>query len=340
MAKPVRMADIAQRLQISVVSVSKALAGKPGVSEEMRARVVALAQEMGYEAAKSRPEPAGTGNLGVLVPSRFFAENAFYTSLYRSLLLRSADAGFGCMLEIVSPEAERGGLLPALVTGRKVDGVVFMGNTREEYLRAVSASGLPCLLLDFRMPGGEFDCVASDNLEGGIALTRHLLEGGRRRIGFVGSIRSTSSIMDRYLGYQYALREAGIVPREAWLLEDRDENGDFIPLKLPAELPDAFLCSCDEVAYNLVNQLRAAGFEVPRDLAVCGYDDYRFSTLCQPPLTSYRVNVDLMAEMAVSRLDAALRRQPAAAVYCIVPGRLIVRGSTAPASGAAALPAL
>lgn len=333
MAKPVRMADIADKLGISVVSVSKALAGKPGVSEEMRARVVALAQELGYETARTRPEAAGTGNLGVLVPSRFFSENAFYTSLYRALLLRSAEAGFGCMLEIVPPEAEREGRLPALVTGRKVDGIIFMGNTAEGYLHTVGGCGLPCLLLDFRLPGAEFDCVYSDNLDGGFALTNHLLNGGRRRIGFVGSIRATSSIMDRYLGYQRALRMAGILPREAWLLEDRDENGEFIPIRLPAELPEAFLCSCDEVAFNLVETLRAAGYEVPGDVAVCGYDDYRFATLCQPPLTSYRVNVDGMADRAVGLLAAAIRQGPAEPIRCTVTGHLVLRQSTAPRTG-------
>ena len=91
MGKPVRMADIAERLGISVVSVSKALAGKSGVSEEMRAKVVALAQELGYEGVRG-PAAAGTGNVGVLVADRFFNENvfSFYTSLYRSLVLSSS----------------------------------------------------------------------------------------------------------------------------------------------------------------------------------------------------------------------------------------------------------
>ena len=75
MGKPVRMADIAEKLGISVVSVSKALAGKSGVSEEMRARVVALAREMGYEAARGG-EGISTGNVAVLVSDRFFSENA------------------------------------------------------------------------------------------------------------------------------------------------------------------------------------------------------------------------------------------------------------------------
>lgn len=329
MGKPVRMADIADKLGISVVSVSKALAGKSGVSEEMRAKVVALARQMGYEGVKVREAPAGTGNIGVLVSDRFFAENSFYTSLYRSLVLKSGGEGLACMMEIVTLEAERDCVLPALVSGRKADAIVFMGNLDPAYLRAVEQAGLPCLLLDFQLPGQPRDCVISDNLDGGYTLTEYLLRIGRREIGFVGSICATSSIMDRYLGYQKALRLAGLTPREEWLLEDRDETGTFVPLQLPQTLPQAFLCSCDEVAYNLVEALRRAGRRVPEDVAVCGYDDFRFATLCQPPLTTYRVNVEQMADMVMDWLSPRLRQEAAPApVARTVPGRLVIREST------------
>ena len=329
MAKPVRMADIAEKLGISVVSVSKALAGKPGVSEEMRAKVVALAKQLGYEGTKVHSELAGTGNIGVLVSDRFFAENAFYTNLYRSLVLKSGNEGFTCMAEIVTPEAEQGTVLPALVTGRKVDGIIFMGNLAPSYLSKVEASGLPYLMLDFQLPGYACDCVISDNTDGGFVLTEHLLQLGRRQIGFVGSIRATSSIMDRYLGYQKALRLSGITPREDWLLEDRDGDGRFIPLALPETLPEAFLCSCDEVAYNLVTALRQIGKRVPEDVAVCGYDDFRFATLCQPPLTTYRVNVEQMASAVVAWLSRKIRQDDSVEpMMWTVPGRLVVREST------------
>lgn len=329
MTKPVRMADIAEKLDISVVSVSKALAGKPGVSEEMRAKVVALAKQMGYEGTKGSGEPTGTGNIGVLVADRFFAGNVFYTGLYRSLVLKCGDVGFTCMMEIVTPEAERGCELPALLTSRKVDGIIFMGNLDPAYLRKIEAAGLPCLKLDFHLPGCASGCVVSDNLEGACTLTQHLLSAGRRNIGFAGSICATSSIMDRYLGYQKALRLAGITPREDWRIEDRDQDGRFISLQLPDPLPDAFICSCDEVAYNLVDALGQTGKRVPEDVAVCGYDDFRFATLCKPPLTTYRVNVDEMASAAVGWMSRQIRPAgPVPPLMLTVPGQLVVRESS------------
>lgn len=160
------------------------------------------------------------------------------------------------MMEIVPYEAEQSAALPALILGNKVDGIIFMGNLEKPYLEVVTNSGIPCLLLDFHVPGMKWDCVVSDNEDGGCALAEHLLAQGYREIGFVGNIRATSSIMDRYLGYQRALRLAGIVPREDWLLEDRNAEGVFLPVQLPEQMPQAFVCNCDEVAYNLVSALR------------------------------------------------------------------------------------
>ena len=70
-------------------------------------------------------------------------------------------------------------------------------------------------------------------------------------------------------------------------------------------MPDAFVCNCDAVAYNLVETLKRNGYRVPQDVAVTGYDDYRYSTLCSPQLTSYRVDLDGMAKTDGGRNCAA-----------------------------------
>lgn len=328
MEKPVRMADIAEKLNLSVVSVSKALSGKPGISEKNREKVIELAREMGYTGARSPARQNEDIHIGVLVADRYFAENAFYTQLYRSLVLDSRTLGMTCLLEIVPPEAEQFADLPALITDNKVNGILFLGSLEESYVQLVEDSALPCLLLDFHLPGKKRDCILSDNTDGGFTLTTHLLEQGRTAIGFVGSILSSSSIMDRYLGYQWAMRRAGLLPKEEWLLEDRDENGKFLPLALPQELPQAFLCSCDEVAYNLVTLLQQSGRRVPEDVAVCGYDDYRFASLCRPPLTTYQVDVAQMSKRAVEWLHQKIHGRAEIAGAQVLPGQLIVRESS------------
>lgn len=328
MGKPVRMADIAKKLNISVVSVSKALSGKRGVSEEMRAKVAALAKEMGYEGVRTVYNHGTGGNIGVLVPDRFYSGNGFYTSLYRFLALKSSAEGLTCMMEIVSAEAERSTAVPSLIAGKKVEAIIFMGNFDAPYVRAVAEKGLPFILLDFHIPGYAKNCVTSDNLDGGFLLTRYLLETGRREIGFVGSIWATSSIMGRYLGYQWALQTEGLTPKKEWLLEDRDKNGILVPMVLPDTLPQAFLCSCDAVAYYLIETLRRAGKRVPEDVAVCGYDDIRTPLSAQIPLTTYRVDIERMANVTINQLLRKIRQEQTDTVFCTIPGQMIVREST------------
>ena len=329
MEKKVRMADIAQRLGISIVSVSKGLAGKDGVSEEMREKIIATAKEMGYTMPQEKKkEKKLSGNIGILVADRFFADHAFYPNLYRSMLRQCRDSGFSGLLEIVYPEEERNCTVPTIVTTGKVDGLVFMGQLSRNYLRTMMNLDLPYILLDFYDDALDVDSVTSDNITGGFILTSHILSTGRKKIGFVGSIYATSSIMDRYLGYTKALLYEKIAIRPDWQIEDRDEAGHFIPIQLPEEMPEAFLCNCDEVAYNLIETLKRNGYRVPQDVAVAGYDDFQFAQVSDPPLTTYQVNVKDMGQMAIARLVRRISGKRFTDGNTVVRGKFIRRGST------------
>lgn len=333
MEKKIRMADIAKELGVSVVSVSKALSGQSGVSDSTREKILELAREWGYVPLRTRkPESRGvvTGNIGILVADRFFSDSKFYANLYRQILMCCHEHGLSALLELVTPEAERHCQIPAIIQGNKVDGLIFMGEIDPDYLHTIAATELPYMLLDFYREELEADSVTSDNVAGAYRLTKHILETGRRNVGFVGSIHATSSIMDRYLGYTKALLQSGIPVRPEWQLEDRDEMGNLIPTVLPERIPEAFLCSCDEVAYNLVEQLKRLGYRVPQDVAVAGYDDFTFAQISTPQLTTYRVNVAAMADMVVGQLVRKIKGKHVTKGNMVVTGRFIPRGSTGP----------
>lgn len=331
MDKKVRMADIAEKLGISVVSVSKALSDKEGVSDHMRERIKTVAREMGYVPLRAKSKPAGgeiSGNIGILMSDRFFADNTFYANMYRQVSLRCNEQGFSALLEIVSAEAERNCVLPAMVQGGKVDGLIFMGQIGGAYLDAVTASGIPYVLLDFYDEERNALSVTSDNIVGGYRLTSHLIRTGRTQIGFVGSIQATSSIMDRFMGYSKAMLKARLPIRQDWILEDRDADGTLKPVSLPQQMPQAFLCSCDEVACDLVLQLKQAGYRVPEDVAVTGYDDYRLALLAKPQLTTYRVNQAQMGWIAVTQLVRIIHGKESINGNVMISGVLVHRGST------------
>ncbi len=331
MEKKVRMADIAERLGVSVVSVSKALSGKDGVSEQTRAKIVEAAGQMGYVPLRTKEHKAGrsnSGNIGILVADQFFADNTFYSSLYRSLVNRCNEYGYSALLELVTPEMESKRFLPVMVQRSKVDGLIFMGEIDRDYLRMVGSCALPYVLLDFYDEDLEVSSVTSDNVTGGYRLTRHLLNTGRDRIGFVGSVLSTSSIMDRFLGYAKAMLRAGLSLRPDWVLEDRQGRTAYIPLSLPEDMPQAFVCNSDETALLLIDALAKAGYRVPEDVAVAGYDDYHQDRPGIPPLTTYRVNTRKMGRIAVNQLIRQINGEEAVSENIVVSGRIIQRRST------------
>lgn len=333
MDREVTMRDVAEALGISTVSVSKALAGKKGVSEETRQRIEKKAEEMGYfRAGKAALSDGMRGNIGVLVADRFFTECTFYASMYGHLLRKIAGQGYVGILEIVDEAAERECRVPYFIRGSKVSGIVIMGELPADYVRMIEGLGIPCILLDF-YSDSQSDSVISDGLYGGYALTRYLIELGHRRIGFIGSRLETSSIMDRFLGYYKALLQAGIPMREEWVLEDRESRGLLLDdYDFPEEMPTAFVCNCDEVASRAMERLHDRGYRVPEDISMVGFDDFRFATLSRPQLTTFHVDIERMSEVAINQLVRKLRGKR------YDPGRMTIGGSVVLRNSAAKPP--
>lgn len=329
MGKKVTMRDIANELQVSTVTVSKALSDREGVSEEVRNRIKQKAEEMGYRyhsLAKSMKEGMSY-NVGVVVAERFFSDNAFYSNLYQRLVIELGKVNYSCILEILSYEDEKSDTLPKMVSGNKIDGLIVLGQLKKHYINVLRQEDIPYIFLDFYDEHFAIDTVVSDSVYGSYILTNYLLENGHRKIGFVGDVTATSSILDRYLGYYKALLQQGIPLNEAWIIKDRDENGKFIQLELPKEMPEAFVCNCDEIAYHLIEQLKAAGYRVPEDVSVVGFDDYIYASLCAPRLTTFRISQEMMAETAVDALARKMRDSSYHAGRKVISGNIVIRDS-------------
>ncbi len=277
----VTLTDIAARAGVSTVTVSKALSGKKGVSEEVRERILRIADEMGYRKAAGkgaeREEPV---QIGILVASRFMQDSrSFYWSLIQEITVKSLEKNCFCVLEAVERKDEEEARCPSLLTGDRVDGLLVLGAFSAAYEKElVSNARVPVLFVDNRPTVAGYDAVMSDNYSGGLVMTEYLFSRGCRRIAFVGTLLMTSSIDERFFGYTRALLGHGMRPEEHWLIPDRDPSqGEIDPercIQLPEVMPDAFFCNCDVTARFLIEKLRKAGFRVPEDVMVAGYDNY------------------------------------------------------------------
>lgn len=328
--KAVTMSDIAKAMNVSTVTVSKALGDRDGVSAELRERIKQKATEMGYRvhAGTHGAKDGLTYNIGIIVAKHFISDaSSFYWIVYRYIVELLQKQNYYGMLEVVN---DHNGMeeIPNSVLDHKVDGLIVLGQLSDEYISKLISHQLPTVFLDFYGSREDADAVLSDNFYGAYMLTSHLIENGHRRIGFLGSIGSTSSIQDRYLGYYKALLENRIPLRQDWVIGDRSNESDIFPeFTLPQDMPTAFVCNCDETAYKLVNQLKNAGYNVPEDISVVGYDNHIYSTICNPRLTTIDVNSRVMSTEAVDIILHKIRDVNYRRGRTLVTGKLVRRES-------------
>ena len=303
MKKPT-MRDIGKAVGVSAVTVSRAMAGKPGMSPDMRNRIMAVAAEMGYAYPEpARPDSPSRLDIGVLVPEAFFGTNSFYAAMYKRLVQKLAEEGHFTLLELLESREEEELEVPKLISGQRVSGLILLGQPSKEYYRMIAQQKLPVLFLDFYDEQASADSVVGDNSYGCYRLASHLIKNGHRRIGFVGNYRATSSIMDRYLGFCRAMLVHDLPLREDWVIMDRGLDNQLLDrMELPEEMPTAFVCNCDVVARRLMNQLRDMGLRVPEDISVTGFDDYEEEAVSGPGISTFRVDMFGMVDLAVKTL--------------------------------------
>ncbi len=306
-----QMVDIARLAGVSVSTVSRALNGSELVNAETRQRVAELARSLNYSinfgARNLRLQENKT--VAVVVPydakSRQHISDPFFLSIVGSIADALTDRGYDMLLSRV--DAERLDLASHWFDSGKAIGVILIGQWRHhDQLNEMAARKLPLVVWGGEMPQQLYCSVGGDNVLGGALATRHLLGLGRRRIAFFGDAR-LPEVWLRQQGYQQALGDAGLVADAGLELPAAFEPGvatsvirDFCAARSDF---DAVFCCSDVLALLTIQALRAAGRNVPADVAVIGYDDMPLAAYCDPPLTTVHQPV---AEAGAELVEALL----------------------------------
>lgn len=299
----VKLKDIAERLGVSTVTVSNALSGRKGVSEEVRVKVIEAAKEMGYHLEKYDRKRQGV-TIGVIVAEKYLERGvSFYWNMYQEVACAASKVQSFTMLETLSQETEEKGILPQIIYERNIDGLIVVGWLDENYIRKlIQETMFPIVQLDFAAHNIPCDAVVSANFIGMYKITRYLLGKGHREIAFVGSIHANENIMDRYYGYRKALEEQKIPIKKEWCIEDRDLKTGELSVSLPSSMPTAFACNSDLTASRVYDALIKKGYRIPEDISIAAYDNYLFGHEFAKELTTYNVDMKRMAENAVKLL--------------------------------------
>lgn len=333
MAKNVTMRDIAAKLGISVVSVSKAFSGQRGVSPELRRKILKTAETMGYKyGTEAKKKKTLSGNIGIIVAERYMSENSFYFKFMRGISTALQQRKHYAFFHTLTSVNEEKAVLPDIFFHQRVDGIIILGQIADKYIRAVLDTGIPVVFLDFYNQLTAESCVVGDSFYAAYELTNYLIDNGHREIAFVGNIHATSSIQDRYLGYAKSLIEHNIRLSDYYLIlisDRKADTGEFIPLELPVVMPTAFVCNCDEAASRLMALLSERGYRVPEDISVTGFDNSVYSSITVPNITTFEVNTEKMSAIAVDALLSKINTPSENIGMVQVKGRIVFKDSVA-----------
>ncbi|MEJ5239252.1 MAG: LacI family DNA-binding transcriptional regulator [Limisphaera sp.] len=332
----VRLKDIALRAGVSVMTVSKALRDAPDVAEATRARIQALAREMGYvpDAVAQGLRTRATRLFGVIIPA---VTHPVYARILLALEERTHELGYDLICAHTLNLLEREEYAIRRMLSRRVEGLFLCPVPRLQgearIYQELAASQTPVVLLGQPPPHCEqFPSAAGDDVTGAYLATRHLLELGHRRIAFLAGPIAAPWAQERLEGYRRALREEGIEPEDRLLFPGGTtiEDGVHAAQHLLTEAPDAtaVFASNDLTAIGCGHYLLEHGVRIPQDMSLVGYGNTLAAEYFRVPLTTLRQPKRRLGNAAMNLMSRLLRRQSAESIR--LPVTLAVRASTAP----------
>lgn len=327
----ITMQDIANRFDVSKVTVSKALNNKDGVSDELKKKIQNAAEEMGYRfnsIAKSLKDNA-TYNIGVIIAGRYVNDNAsaFYMSFYQQIAKQLDERQYSAIMHILKEEDEEALVLPRIYLDNKIDGIIILGQLNDTYIELLGGISIPIMFLDFYNEHANVDSVITDNFYGAYDITNYLFSQGHKKIAYVGNLHSTSSIQDRFLGYYKSLLEHEVKLADDYVVSDRDDHGLYIELEIPKDPPTAYVCNCDQIAHELILKLQSLGINVPGDVSVVGFDNDIYAMITNPKITTIEVNTKEMTESVINRMLSKLQDKDMHFGRIAIKGTIIHRDS-------------
>lgn len=331
----VRLKDVAERADVSIKTVSNVVRGQVRVAEPTRERVLRAIDELGYRphAAARRLRTGRSGVIALAVPELI---QPYFAELATAVITAAGKHGVSVLIEDTGGDPAAELRVACGLSDPLIDGVLLSPQLLDQSALARRERRVPLVLLgerDYEVPA---DHVLIDNIAAAREATGHLVALGRRRIAAIGFQHhpSHATSQQRSRGYHEALHAAAIpydpelTPSVGDFSRDAGAAAMHRLLDLP-DRPDAVFCFSDLLASGAIRAAYDAGLDVPRDLAVVGFDDIEETRFAIPSLTTIAPDKPQLAQLAVEALLARIAGDPDAPhTTQHAPYRLVPREST------------
>ncbi len=284
--------DVAAKVGVSAITVSRALNSPGLVSEKLRGQILAAVDELGYVPNRSARTLVSSRShtVAVLIPS---LSNTVFIDTLAGINEVLDTKGYQILIGNTAYDDEKEERLLRAYLSHAPDGVLLTGTRqRPEMRQRLAKLGIPAVHMMELDPTNERLCVGFSQEEAGRQITSHLLERGYRRIAFFGA-RLDPRVMQRLDGYRKALQAAGVYSPDLEYLNPRPSRigmGVEMLEVLRREHPecDAVFCCNDDLALGVLTGCHRTGMKVPEQLAVAGFNDLEGAAWAMPTLTSVR----------------------------------------------------
>jgi LacI family transcriptional regulator, galactose operon repressor len=334
MDKPVRLKNIADKLGISLSTVSRVVNDKPGISQKTRDLVMNELKQHKEEFTPIMKSalPSNGRFIGIIGRQRVGQLDSVYfhhsTLAFDETLNKQ---GYQSLVIPVSEEdMENPSGLQALQSS-SCDAYILRGQSLSpRFIMEIQSLGKPIVLLENNLTESRMNCVVCDDREGAFAITTHLVSRKYKKIIHITGPETWYNNRQRIAGYKDAMKIAGL---ESIILKKEDttiQTGEFIFDEIKDQLSErtAVFAVNDAMAVGLLNRTRQEGMNIPSDLAIAGFDDIPWASMTYPTLTTARIHIEKMGALAAMRILQLLEDPDSPAVEMKMPVDLIIRETT------------
>jgi len=315
-----------------VASASRSLNGLANVTESTRRRVLGAAQQLRYvpHTGARTLSTRRTDTIGVMLPD---LHGEFFSEIIRGADLAARERGLHLLVSTSHGDSAEAAAAMRAMRGR-VDGLLLMSPHVDASLLADNlADDLPTVLINTRVQGGSRASFCVDNHAGAVAVVRHLAAAAGGQVAHIAGPGENFESRERLRGYLDALGGVGLVLQGDFTEESGHRAG--MQLVDMAQRPAAVFAANDAMAIGCLLALHERGLDVPRDMAVAGFDDIPVARLIRPSLTTVQINIADLSRRALKRLVAVIDGDDTQDVPETVHPRLVVRESSGARTAAA-----
>jgi DNA-binding LacI/PurR family transcriptional regulator len=307
----VTIKDVAKESGVAISTVSNVLNNVDVVSEETRKKVLDAVDKLKYvpnmnaKFLKSNKK----NTIGLFLPS---IQGDFYKTLMQAVHLQCKLKGF--LLNIYVSNENTSEEIYSMIISSGVEGAIVLNERlSDEYIDRIALTKMPIVFIDREYAGENMSSVIIDNAEGAMLATEYLVKQGHRRIGYIHGIYNFDD-ESRFRAYDKVLKKYGLPVDESVILRGYFEEAVAysemrVLLHRGIELPDAFFCANDEMAWGCIRALSEVGVSVPDKVSIIGFDDNTLASYYSPAITTIHSPVAELGNLSVTELIRLIKEE-------------------------------